>query len=35
MSPQFDFLEEEQEYPITTLELRALVKIYGKDGFGT
>lgn len=35
MSPQFDFSEEKQEYPITTLELRALVKIYGKDGFET
>lgn len=33
MSPQFDFLEQKQEYPITTLELQALVKIYGKDGF--
>ena len=33
MSPQFDFLEEKQEFPITTLEMRALVKIYGDDGF--
>lgn len=33
MSPQFDFVEERQELPITTLELRALVKIYGSDGF--
>ena len=33
MSPQFDFLEEKQEYPITTLEMRALVRIYGDDGF--
>lgn len=33
MSPQFDFLEQKQEYPITTLEMRALVRIYGDDGF--
>lgn len=33
MSPQFDFVEEKQEYPITNLELRALVRIYGEDGF--
>ena len=33
MSPQFDFLEEEREYPITTLELKALVRVYGQDGF--
>ena len=24
MSPQFDFLEEDEEYPISTLEMRAL-----------
>lgn len=34
MSPQFDFLEEKKELPITTLELRALVRVYGEDGFG-
>ena len=34
MSPQFDFLEEDEEYPISTLEMRALVRIYGEDGFG-
>lgn len=33
MSPQFDFLEEKQEFPITTLEIRAMVRIYGDDGF--
>lgn len=33
MSPQFDFWEEEKEHNITTLELRALVRIYGNDGF--
>jgi hypothetical protein len=33
MSPQFDFHEEKKEYPITTLEMRALVRIYGEDGF--
>jgi hypothetical protein len=33
MSPQFDFQEQEREFPITTLELRALVKIYDDDGF--
>lgn len=33
MSPQFDFLEEKKEHPITTLEMRALVRIYGQDGF--
>ncbi|MCI0559623.1 MAG: matrixin family metalloprotease [Nitrososphaera sp.] len=34
MSPQFDFHDQDAEYPITTLELRALVRIYGDDGFG-
>ena len=33
MSPQFDFLEETKEHPITTLELRAVVRIYGQQGF--
>jgi hypothetical protein len=33
MSPQFDFLEEAQEHPITTLEMRSLVRMYGEDGF--
>lgn len=33
MSPQFDFVENERELRITTLELRALVSIYGEDGF--
>jgi hypothetical protein len=33
MSPQFDFWEQEKEFPITTLELSALVKLYGEDGF--
>jgi hypothetical protein len=34
MSPQFDFWKENDQLPITTLELKALVKIYGTDGFG-
>jgi hypothetical protein len=34
MSPQFDFWEESDQLPITTLELNALIKVYGKDGFG-
>lgn len=34
MSPQFDFLEENNQLPITTLELDALVGVYGSDGFG-
>jgi hypothetical protein len=34
MSPQFDFWEESDQLPITTLELDALVKVYGIDGFG-
>ena len=33
MSPLFDFWEQHKEFPITTLELSALVKLYGKDGF--
>jgi hypothetical protein len=34
MSPQFDFWEESDQLPITTLELDVLVKVYGTDGFG-
>jgi hypothetical protein len=34
MSPQFDFLEEDDQLPITTLELDALIKVYGADGYG-
>jgi hypothetical protein len=34
MSPQFDFWQQKAQFPITTLELRALVKAYGTDGFG-
>jgi hypothetical protein len=34
MSPQFDFWEKSDQLPITTLELDALVKVYGIDGFG-
>jgi hypothetical protein len=34
MSPEFDFWETSQQLPITTLELDALVKAYGTDGFG-
>jgi hypothetical protein len=34
MSPQFDFWERSDQLPITTLELDALVKVYGTDGFG-
>jgi hypothetical protein len=34
MSPEFDFWETNQQLPITTLELDALVKVYGTDGFG-
>jgi hypothetical protein len=34
MSPQFDFWEESDQLPITTLELNAVVKIYGTEGFG-
>jgi hypothetical protein len=35
MSPQFDFLEEKEEHPITALEMRAMVRIYGEDGFAS
>lgn len=34
MSPQFDFWEEDDQLPITTLELGTLVDEYGDDGFG-
>lgn len=34
MSPQFDFWEEDGQLPVTTLELDALVQVYGTDGFG-
>jgi predicted Zn-dependent protease len=34
MSPQFDFWEEDDQLPITTLELAALTEEYGSDGFG-
>lgn len=34
MSPQFDFFEEDDQLPITTLELEALTQVYGTDGFG-
>lgn len=33
MSPQFDFWEQKDQLPITTLEVSALVSVYGKDGF--
>ena len=33
MSPQFDFWEQDDQMPITTLELGALVDAYGTDGF--
>jgi hypothetical protein len=33
MSPQFDFWEANEQLPITRLELDALVKAYGTDGF--
>ncbi len=33
MSPQFDFWEQADQLPITTLELSTLVRIYGEDGF--
>ncbi len=33
MSPQFDFWEAKDQLPITTLELDALVDVYGTDGF--
>ncbi|HXG05704.1 MAG TPA: matrixin family metalloprotease [Nitrososphaera sp.] len=34
MSPQFDFWEQNDQLPITTLELKMLVNKYGSDGFG-
>ena len=34
MSPQFDFWEEDDQLPITTLELAALTEEYGSNGFG-
>ena len=34
MSPHFDFWEEDDQLPITTLELDALVEVYGNDGYG-
>ena len=34
MSPEFDFWETSQQLPITTLELDALIRVYGTDGFG-
>lgn len=33
MSPQFDFWKTNEQLPITTLELDAVVKAYGTDGF--
>lgn len=33
MSPQFDFWQSSKQLPITTLELDALVRVYGLDGF--
>ncbi len=33
MSPQFDYWEENDQLPITTLELETLVNMYGNDGF--
>ncbi|HXV45461.1 MAG TPA: matrixin family metalloprotease [Nitrososphaera sp.] len=34
MSPQFDFFEQDDQLPITTLELDALTEMYGNGGFG-
>lgn len=34
MSPQFDYFEQDDQLPITTLELGTLVGMYGSDGFG-
>jgi hypothetical protein len=34
MSPQFDFWEEDNQLPITKLELEALTGVYGANGFG-
>jgi hypothetical protein len=33
MSPIFDFFDNDDQLPITTLELETLVKMYGEDGF--
>jgi matrixin len=33
MSPQFDYWDEKDKMPITTLELSALTTKYGEDGF--
>lgn len=33
MSPLFDFWKNDDQLPITMLELRALIQIYGTDGF--
>lgn len=33
MSPQFDFWEQDDQLPVTTLELSTLVRVYGSDGF--
>lgn len=33
MSPVFDFFEQSDQLPITTLELSTLIDIYGSDGF--
>jgi hypothetical protein len=33
MSPQFDFWQSSEQLPITTLELDAIVRVYGLDGF--
>ena len=33
MSPMFDFWEEDDQLPITTMELSTLVSIYGTEGF--
>lgn len=33
MSPAFDFWEQKQQLPITTLELLTLTETYGRDGF--
>lgn len=33
MSPVFDFFDNKDQLPITTLELEAIVDMYGEDGF--
>jgi hypothetical protein len=33
MSPVFDYFDNKDQLPITTLELSTLVKLYGTDGF--